>query len=72
MKFETPMELHYSQTPPRMGTGRRQFETPMELHYSQTTFVHKKFTIWFETPMELHYSQTSNSRNTTKILSIYP
>ena len=36
--FETPMELHYSQTAILNGFSIDEFETPMELHYSQTQF----------------------------------
>ena len=56
--FETPMELHCSQTFPRWLARRGLFETPMELHCSQTKARTAKHPSRFETPMELHCSQT--------------
>ena len=36
--FETPMELHCSQTGVRFIFSYTMFETPMELHCSQTKY----------------------------------
>ena len=37
--FETPMELHCSQTPLIVINLKQTFETPMELHCSQTESI---------------------------------
>ena len=57
--FETPMRLHYSQTPGFAISAVRMFETPMRLHYSQTLVFRGPELLPFETPMRLHYSQTA-------------
>ena len=36
--FESPMDLHYSQTVVRSYVPRLAFESPMDLHYSQTCY----------------------------------
>ena len=58
-QFETPMELHCSQTSRLSELGRDKFETPMELHCSQTSLHGFTKSRLFETPMELHCSQTT-------------
>ena len=35
-EFESPMDLHYSQTTPSWHGFLGAFESPMDLHYSQT------------------------------------
>ena len=59
-KFETPTDLHYSQTVQRLYRLHVQFETPTNLHYSQTPSPTWGYGRKFETPTDLHYSQTSN------------
>ena len=59
--FETPMELHCSQTPCIRSKMKVKFETPMELHCSQTSRLSQVISYTFETPMELHCSQTYSS-----------
>ena len=34
--FESPMDLHYSQTESEGNKDEERFESPMDLHYSQT------------------------------------
>ena len=36
MQFESPMDLHYSQTNDKKMQEAFRFESPMDLHYSQT------------------------------------
>ena len=57
-KFETPTELHCSQTEYPTLDDFHRFETPTELHCSQTEWPCCKAAAWFETPTELHCSQT--------------
>ena len=40
--FESPMDLHYSQTGNTLLTTRILFESPMDLHYSQTSNSRKR------------------------------
>ena len=56
--FETPLELHSSQTLHLFFAGQPLFETPLELHSSQTKHLRLHPRAWFETPLELHSSQT--------------
>ena len=56
--FESPMDLHYSQTAETLQVYHELFESPMDLHYSQTRGHALKIIILFESPMDLHYSQT--------------
>ena len=56
--FESPMDLHYSQTLPTLIRSVSLFESPMDLHYSQTQKEQNVVGMMFESPMDLHYSQT--------------
>ena len=56
--FESPMDLHYSQTMGKQGLRIWAFESPMDLHYSQTHCALYLSNSLFESPMDLHYSQT--------------
>ena len=56
--FESPMDLHYSQTDIPDELDALQFESPMDLHYSQTIKAMQNNLHSFESPMDLHYSQT--------------
>ena len=58
--FETPTDLHYSQTEKPEPVEPVEFETPTDLHYSQTLSERLYNVCGFETPTDLHYSQTSN------------
>ena len=57
--FESPMDLHYSQTLVPSELKSSWFESPMDLHYSQTVSLPVGNEQAFESPMDLHYSQTS-------------
>ena len=58
MEFESPIDLHYSQTICRCLCAGGAFESPIDLHYSQTGVGSFFSGIWFESPIDLHYSQT--------------
>ena len=64
--FESPMDLHYSQTFQNLFQLLQPFESPMDLHYSQTWSLAPFLTYKFESPMDLHYSQTSHAFRYTK------
>ena len=58
-KFETPMELHCSQTTSKCSKCYQRFETPMELHCSQTALLLLLFPeclrpLWNYTALKLH------------------
>ena len=63
--FESPMDLHYSQTPTIFCFKFHWFESPMDLHYSQTFQFGEPDIFAFESPMDLHYSQTISLRFST-------
>ena len=56
--FYYHMELHYSQTQPRLNHVDEVFYYHMKLHYSQTKLVGCRQTPLFYYHMKLHYSQT--------------
>ena len=58
LEFESPMDLHYSQTIRNTTYYHCMFESPMDLHYSQTEQLLVLSIRQFESPMDLHYSQT--------------
>ena len=57
-RFETPTNLHCSQTYEQLRTPYILFETPTNLHCSQTFFQSRHKYLSFETPTNLHCSQT--------------
>ncbi len=56
--FESPLEIHGSQTVTNLQIIGEPFESPLEIHGSQTTVETQVLPPWFESPLEIHGSQT--------------
>ena len=58
IRFESPLEIHGSQTGWAAHRRGREFESPLEIHGSQTVKHFYLFLPAFESPLEIHGSQT--------------
>ena len=66
--FESPLEIHGSQTTMAGRRFRPRFESPLEIHGSQTKTPCKPCLLLFESPLEIHGSQTAIANGNAAVL----
>ena len=59
MQFDSPTNLHCSQTCHKLQIWKLLFDSPTNLHCSQTVKKHFSTWKWFDSPTNLHCSQTA-------------
>ena len=58
-RFDYPLNLHISQTPPPLPPLPFLFDYPLNLHISQTSYFKALNIVEFDYPLNLHISQTN-------------